>query len=163
MMVFLLFCSCRCQIKVNVEHNITVTYNVTNLKLDDVTNHWNSSSDVMMQGRHRCVSQRRTCKHTCAKHLDLDAHLQHFTPLGLVLCSHAHTPTPPGGVVVYALATMTSGACAHHHRPMTPQLRQVRGSRRLCCDWTTLMDESGESMSRFGWNPDCQQQIFYLE
>ena len=155
-------CRCDCQIRVQAGDNVSVSYNVTN-----VTHELEADDDLFAlhasHGRHHCVGQRHACKRTCAKHLDLTAHLQHFTPLGLVLCTHSHSRTPPSGLYVYAQASVTSEACTRHRGTMTSRLRQVRGKQRLCCDWTTLLDENGDALSRFGWNPDCQQQIFYLE
>ena len=164
-----IFCfRCHCRIKAIVQDSITQTHDFGTISLDPEYNNNEFGAENISRkmdakaSSYDCLTLRQLCKSSCSKRLDLHVHYDRFTPLGLMLCKALGRTTPNTGVAVYSLATVQASACRRHHHSGDVALRQVKGRSTLCCGFTEVIKDDGTLTDKFGWNPDCNGQVYYL-
>ena len=160
---------CRCKVKANV-FDAAPSHDFGLISLDpDFNNNQfgvgNSTEPTSEIGAkllsYDCLTLRQLCKSACAERLDLSVHYSRFTPLGLMLCKQMEKPTPHN-TLVFSSAKLQATACSRHHHGNDVALRQVKGRSPLCCGYTEVINDDGTLSDKFGWNPDCRAQVYYL-
>ena len=107
-----------------------------------------------------CHHIRHQCRKECNRRTDLGITVEEHRPLGLKLCEKFGLDTQNGGATLVSHARLEGEGCgldASQNEAFLP--RSDNPDDKLCCVHTPVT-EGGETVNRFGWNPDCEYKDF---